>query len=145
MGRAAAPSFPALVLKPGIVVRAVVGNGLADALGRLVPDGTGLPARLRIAAPAALPANLIDNLPAVPVRQPPTAPPGPCAVLAVLLGVDTRPDLTYAGSPARLLWRRIVHQHSHGVDLRELTLLGAIAVPAAPAPGETRRRSLCSR
>ncbi|MFF3517517.1 arsenic transporter [Streptomyces sp. NPDC004393] len=129
--RAAAPSFLAFVLALGIVVRAVVDNGLSDALGRLIPGGTGLPALLGIAALAALLANVINNLPAVLVLLPLAAPSGPGAVLAVLLGVNIGPNLTYAGSLATLLWRRIVHQHSHGVDLREFTRLAAITVPTA--------------
>jgi arsenical pump membrane protein len=32
------------------------------------------------------------------------------------------------------LWRRIVQEHDHGVDLREFTRLGLIAVPAALVP-----------
>ncbi|WP_106967194.1 SLC13 family permease [Streptomyces sp. Tu 6176] len=132
--RAAAPAFLAFVLALGVVVRAVVDNGLADALGHLLPGGTGLLALLGTAALAAVLANLINNLPAVLVLLPLTAPAGPGAVLAVLLGVNIGPNLTYAGSLATLLWRRIVHQHDHGVDLREFTRLGALAVPAALVP-----------
>ncbi|AEY93357.1 membrane efflux protein [Streptomyces hygroscopicus subsp. jinggangensis 5008] len=131
--RAAAPAFLAFVLALGIVVRAVVDNGLADVLGRVMPGGTGLPALLGIAALAALLANLINNLPAVLVLLPLAAPAGPGAVLAVLLGVNIGPNLTYAGSLATLLWRRIVHQHEHDVDLREFTLLGLLAVPSSLA------------
>lgn len=79
-------------------------------------------------------ANLINNLPAVLVLLPLAAVSGPGAVLAVLLGVNIGPNLTYAGSLATLLWRRIVHQHEHGVDLKEFTRLGLIAVPAALVP-----------
>lgn len=132
--RATAPAFLAFVLALGIVVRAVVDNGLADALGRLLPDGSGLLALLGIAALAAVLANLINNLPAVLVLIPLAAGSGPGAVLAVLLGVNIGPNLTYAGSLATLLWRRIVHQHEHGVDLKEFTRLGLIAVPAALIP-----------
>ncbi|KUN30906.1 transporter [Streptomyces corchorusii] len=131
--RAAAPAFLAFVLALGIVVRAVVDNGLADVLGRVMPGGTGLPALLGIAALAALLANLINNLPAVLVLLPLAAPVGPGAVLAVLLGVNIGPNLTYAGSLATLLWRRIVHQHEHDVDLREFTRLGLLAVPSSLA------------
>ncbi|MFI1832810.1 SLC13 family permease [Streptomyces olivaceoviridis] len=131
--RAAAPAFLAFVLALGIVVRAVVDNGLADVLGRVMPGGTGLPALLGIAALAALLANLINNLPAVLVLLPLAAPAGPGAVLAVLLGVNIGPNLTYVGSLATLLWRRIVHQHEHDVDLREFTLLGLLAVPSSLA------------
>lgn len=132
--RAAAPAFLAFVLALGIVVRAVVDQGLGDVLGRVLPGGTGLPALLGVAALAAVLANLINNLPAVLVLLPLTAPAGPGAVLAVLLGVNLGPNLTYAGSLATLLWRRIVHQHEHGVDLREFTRLGALAVPSALLP-----------
>jgi arsenical pump membrane protein len=132
--RAAAPSFLAFVLALGIVVRAVVDNGLSDALGHLLPGGTGIAALLGIAALAAVLANLINNLPAVLVLLPLTAQSGPGAVLAVLLGVNIGPNLTYAGSLATLLWRRIVHQHEHGVDLREFTKLGLLAVPSALVP-----------
>ena len=132
--RAAAPSFLAFVLALGIVVRAVVDNGLSDALGQVLPGGTGIAALLGIAALAAVLANLINNLPAVLVLLPLTAQSGPGAVLAVLLGVNIGPNLTYAGSLATLLWRRIVHQHEHGVDLKEFTKLGLLAVPSALVP-----------
>ncbi|XUL94040.1 arsenic transporter [Streptomyces galilaeus] len=132
--RAAAPSFLAFVLALGIVVRAVVDNGLSDALGHVLPDATGIAALLGIAALAAVLANLINNLPAVLVLLPLTAQSGPGAVLAVLLGVNIGPNLTYAGSLATLLWRRIVHQHEHGVDLKEFTKLGLLAVPSALVP-----------
>ncbi len=123
--------FLAFVLSLGIVVRAVVDNGLADGLGRLVPDGTSLPALLGVAALAAVLANVINNLPAVLVLIPLTAPGGPGAVLAVLLGVNIGPNLTYAGSLATLLWRRILHAHDTDVVLKDFTRLGLITVPAA--------------
>lgn len=128
---AAGVPFLAFVLALGVVVRAVVDNGLADVLGRIVPGGTGPAALLGVAALAAVLANLINNLPAVLVLLPLTAPAGPGAVLAVLLGVNIGPNLTYAGSLATLLWRRIVHQHEHDVDLKEFTVLGLLTVPAA--------------
>jgi arsenical pump membrane protein len=129
--RGAAVPFLAFVLALGIVVRAVTGNGLAGALGHLIPGGTGLPALLGIAALAAVLANLINNLPAVLVLLPLTAPAGPGAVLAVLLGTNIGPNLTYAGSLATLLWRRIVREHDTDVDLGEFTRLGLLTVPAA--------------
>ncbi|MFD3501298.1 arsenic transporter [Streptomyces sp. NPDC058678] len=129
--RAAAPAFLAFVLALGVVVRAVVDNGLADALRHALPDGTGLLALLGIAALAAVLANLINNLPAVLVLLPLTASAGPGALLAVLLGVNIGPNLTYAGSLATLLWRRIAHEHGHEVELGEFTRLGLLATPAA--------------
>ena len=129
--RSAGLPFLAFVLALGVVVRAVVDNGLGDALGHALPDGTSLPALLGTAALAAVLANLINNLPAVLALTPIAAPSGPGAVLAVLIGVNIGPNLTYAGSLATLLWRRITHHHEHDVRLREFTVLGLLTVPAA--------------
>ena len=52
-------------------------------------------------------------------------------MLAVLLGVNIGPNLTYAGSLATLLWRRVLHEHDTDVDLAEFTRLGLLTVPAA--------------
>jgi arsenical pump membrane protein len=127
--RAADPLFLVFVLALAVVVRAVVDNGLTDGLSTVLPDGTGLAALLGIAALAAVAANVINNLPAVLVFVPLAAPAGPAALLAVLLGVNLGPNLTYAGSLATLLWRRVVHQHDVDVDLAEFTRLGLLAVP----------------
>jgi arsenical pump membrane protein len=129
--RAAGVPCLAFVLALGIVVRAVVDNGLAAALAHLIPAGTGLLALLAIAGLAAALANVINNLPAVLVLLPPAAAVGSGAVLAVLLGVNIGPNLTYAGSLATLLWRRIVHAHDEEVDLKLFTRLGLATVPAA--------------
>ncbi|MFE1251660.1 SLC13 family permease [Streptomyces sp. NPDC058735] len=132
--RSAAPAFLAFVLALGVVVRAVVDNGLAGALRRVLPDGSGLLTLLGVAAVAAVLANLINNLPAVLVLLPLSTGAGPGAVLAVLLGVNIGPNLTYAGSLATLLWRRIVQEHGQRVGLGEFTRLGLLAVPAALVP-----------
>ncbi len=129
--RSAAVPFLAFVLALGIVVRAVVDNGLASALGHLVPDGSSLPALLGTAALAAVLANVINNLPATLVLLPLAVPSGAGAVLAVLLGVNIGPNLTYAGSLATLLWRRIVREHDTDIGLGEFTRLGLLVVPAA--------------
>jgi arsenical pump membrane protein len=122
--------FLAFVLGLGIVVRAVTGNGLGGALRPLLPGGTSLPALLATAALAAAVANLINNLPAVLVLLPLAAPAGPGAILAVLLGVNIGPNLTYTGSLATLLWRRVLREHGSGPSLREFTKLGLLTVPA---------------
>ena len=129
--RAANVPFLFFVLALGVVVAAVTGNGLGRALGHLLPGGTTLPALLGTAALAAVLANVINNLPAVLVLLPLAAAAGPGAVLAVLLGVNIGPNLTYTGSLATLLWRRIVRAHDAGVDLGEFTRLGLLTVPAA--------------
>ena len=51
--------------------------------------------------------------------------------LATLIGVNIGPNLTYAGSLATLLWRRIVREHDTDTDLGEFTRLGLLTVPAA--------------
>ena len=123
--------FLFFVLGLGVVVRAVVDNGLAGALGHLLPGGVTLASLLGIAALSAVLANVINNLPAVLVLLPLAVPAGPGAVLAVLLGVNIGPNLTYAGSLATLLWRRIAGEHDTSVDLGEFTRLGLLTVPAA--------------
>lgn len=123
--------FGVFVLALGVVVAAVVQGGLGDAVGHLVPKGTSLLALLAWAGLAAVLANLVNNLPAVLVLLPFAATGGAGPVLAVLIGVNVGPNLTYVGSLATLLWRRIVHAHDHTPPLREFTLLGLLATPLA--------------
>lgn len=130
---AASPLFCVFVLALGVVVEAVVTGGPASGLGRLLPDGDSLPALLGIAAVAAVLANVVNNLPAVLALLPLAAPAGPAHVLAVLIGVNLGPNLTYVGSLATLLWRRILHRHDIEVDLARFTLLGLLTVPATVA------------
>jgi arsenical pump membrane protein len=130
LARAAAVPFLAFVVCLGIVVQAVIGNGLGAALGPVIPAGSSLPALLALAAVAAVLANLVNNLPAVLVMTPLALPAGPGAVLAVLLGVNIGPNLTYAGSLATLLWRRVLHERGAGPSLAEFTRLGLLTVPA---------------
>ncbi|MCS0636283.1 SLC13 family permease [Streptomyces sp. LP05-1] len=129
--RSAAVPFLAFVVALGIIVRAVVDHGLGTALAHVLPAGTSLPALLGTAAVAAVLANLINNLPAVLALLPLAAPSGPGALLAVLLGVNLGPNLTYTGSLATLLWRRVAHRHDHTVDLARFTRLGLATTPAA--------------
>ncbi|MFG2617071.1 SLC13 family permease [Streptomyces sp. NPDC048507] len=133
----AAPGFCLFVLALGIVVRAVVDHGLGDGLAHVLPQGGSLPALLAVAGVAALLANLINNLPAVLALLPVVAPAGPGPVLAVLIGVNIGPNLTYVGSLATLLWRRIVHEHEDRVSLGEFTRLGLLTTPAALAVAVT--------
>jgi arsenical pump membrane protein len=129
--RAASIPFLAFVLALGVVVRAVVDNGLADAMGHLVPTNGTLLALLGVAVVAAVLANLINNLPAVLVLLPLAVAGGTGTVLAVLIGVNIGPNLTYVGSLATLLWRRILRQHDTRSDLAEFTKLGLLTVPTS--------------
>ena len=74
-------------------------------------------------------ANAVNNLPAVLVMLPLVADAGPVAVLAVLIGVNIGPNLTYVGSLATLLWRRVVADHDHDAEVAEFTRLGLLTVP----------------
>ncbi|MZD09242.1 arsenic transporter [Streptomyces sp. SID5785] len=123
--------FCLFVLALGIVVKAVVDQGLGDGIARVLPDGSALTTLLAIAGVAALLANLINNLPAVLALLPVVAPAGPGPVLAALIGVNLGPNLTYIGSLATLLWRRIVHAHGTDPELGEFTRLGLLTVPAS--------------
>jgi arsenical pump membrane protein len=127
---AAAPLFCLFVLALGVVVTAVVDHGLGAALARLLPQTTDLPSLLTVATIAAVLANLINNLPAVLALLPLVAPAGPGPVLAALLGVNLGPNLTYVGSLATLLWRRILREHDTDAELVEFTRVGVVTVPA---------------
>lgn len=127
--------FLAFVLSLGVVVTAVVNGGLGAAIGMIVPSGHDLLALLLWAGLAALLANVVNNLPAVLVLLPFAAESGPGAVLAVLIGVNVGPNLTYVGSLATLLWRRIVQAHDHETPIQEFTLLGLLATPIAIVVG----------
>ncbi|WP_229860997.1 arsenic transporter [Streptomyces xanthochromogenes] len=129
VGSAGIP-FCLFVLGLGIVVKAVVDNGLGTAISHLLPDGDSLPALLAVVAVAAVLSNLINNLPAVLALLPVAASGGPGPVLAVLIGVNLGPNLTYVGSLATLLWRRILHEHDDAPELGQFTRLGLLTVPA---------------
>ncbi|MFD7508721.1 SLC13 family permease [Streptomyces sp. NPDC059853] len=130
--RAANVPFLLFVLALGVVVAAVVDHGLGDAVARLLPDGSSLAALLAVAAVAALLANLINNLPAILVILPVLAAHGgPGPVLAALIGVNLGPNLTYVGSLATLLWRRVLHAHGTDPGLGHFTRLGLLTVPAS--------------
>ncbi|MGB3665276.1 ArsB/NhaD family transporter [Mycobacterium novum] len=127
--RAANAGLLVFVLALGVVVRAVVDNGLGDRMSALLPAGSGLAALLGVAAVAAVLANLVNNLPATLVLAPLVAPAGPVAVLAVLIGVNIGPNLTYAGSLSNLLWRRVLRRYGVPAGVGEYTRLGLCTVP----------------
>jgi len=120
--------FCVFVLALAVVVKAVMVNGLDAAARDLLPSGTGLATLLGIAVVAALLSNVVNNLPAVLVLLPLVG--GPAAVLAVLIGVNIGPNLTYVGSLANLLWRKVLHQQGEQTSVREFTWLGVLTVPA---------------
>jgi arsenical pump membrane protein len=128
---AAEPAFLVFVLGLGVVVSAASRHGLSSAVDSILPHGTALPALLLVAVVSAAVANLLNNLPATLIIVPVVAASGPGAVLAMLVGVNVGPNLTYVGSLATLLWRRIVHAHDQETDMGEFTRLGLLTVPPA--------------
>jgi len=128
IGRSLNLPFLIFVLALGVVVKAVMVNGLDDGARSLLPSGTGLLGLIGIAVVAAVLSNVVNNLPAVLVLLPLVS--GPASVLAVLIGVNIGPNLTYTGSLANLLWRRVLHQRGEPTSVREFTWLGLLTVPA---------------
>lgn len=127
--RAAAPLFCVFVLALGVVVAAVSTHGLGRLLKVLLPATPTLPGLLAAAGLAALLANVVNNLPATLLLLGALGPGAhPAIVLAVLLGVNVGPNLTYTGSLATLLWRRALTGEM-APRLREFVQLGALTVP----------------
>ncbi|MBV9319409.1 MAG: arsenic transporter [Mycobacterium sp.] len=131
IARAVNVPFLVFVLALGVVVQAVMRNGLATGMSAVVPAGSGLLALLGIAAIAAVLANIVNNLPATLVLLPLTAASGPAAILAVLIGVNIGPNLTYVGSLSNLLWRRVLRRYDVPASIGEYTRLGLCTVPTA--------------
>ena len=131
LARAAEPGFLIFVLGLGVIVQAASINGLDDVVRAVLPTGASLGDLLAIAALSAIFANLVNNLPATLMLVPVTAAAGAGPALATLIGVNVGPNLTYVGSLATLLWRRVLHTEDADVELSEFLRLGALTVPAA--------------
>jgi arsenical pump membrane protein len=130
---ATSPLFLVFVVALGVIVKGVLDNGLDRALGDVLPDGSSLAALLAVAVLSAALANVINNLPAVLALLPIVAAGGAGPVLAVLIGVNIGPNLTYVGSLATLLWRRVLREHDAEPGLGRFTRLGLLTVPASLA------------
>ncbi|MCW2531827.1 MAG: arsB [Blastococcus sp.] len=125
--------FALFVLALAVVVLAVLRNGVESFLQSVLPDGDTLLPLLAVAAISAVLANLLNNLPATLALLPVAVVGGAAPVLAMLIGVNVGPNLTYVGSLANLLWRRVLGreaptsaQHSAvGLATVPLTLLAS--------------------
>lgn len=131
LARAVALPFLAFVAALGIVAAAVSEAGLGQLVALLVPDNRSLWSLLAVAVGAAVLANLVNNPPAILLLLPAAAAAGPGMVLATLLGVNIGPNLTYVGSLATLLWRRLLHERDAEPAVGEFLRLGAVTVPSA--------------
>jgi arsenical pump membrane protein len=133
LARAVAVPFLLFVAALGVVVRAVSEGGLGQLVEQLVPGGGQLWSLLAVAVVAGLLANLVNNLPAILLLLPAAVAAGPGTVLAALIGVNVGPNLTYVGSLATLLWRRVLHEHDAEPAVGEFLRLGALTVPTGLA------------
>ena len=128
IARAADVPFLVFVLCLGVVVKGLMLHGLESVMRNVLPDGNTLLALLGVAAVAAVLSNVVNNLPAVLVLLPLVSASGPAAVLAMLLGVNIGPNLTYVGSLANLLWRSVVRRDIPA-GFREFSRIGLITTP----------------
>ncbi|GAA4690774.1 SLC13 family permease [Phytohabitans rumicis] len=126
--------FAAFVFALGVVVLAVRAGPVGDLVDRLVPGHASLLGLLAAASLAAVLANVVNNLPATLMLVPLVAH-SPGLLLAVLLGVNIGPNLTYVGSLATLLWRQVLHTRDHPPGTGEFLRLGAVTVPACLLAG----------
>jgi arsenical pump membrane protein len=129
--RAVEPGFLVFVLGLGVIVASAAHDGLASGVRDMIPAGDSFVELLGVAAVSAVLANLVNNLPATLILIPVTfAAGGHGALLAMLLGVNIGPNLTYVGSLATLLWRRVLHAEGVEVSLARFARVGALTVPA---------------
>lgn len=127
--------FIAFVIGLTIVVQAVVSGGLGQWIDGRLPSGDGLTSLLILALVAAVLANVVNNLPALLILLPFVEGTGALAILAVLIGVNVGPNLSYTGSLATLLWRRVAQDHGVQPSLARFTALGLATVPAGIVAG----------
>ena len=109
-------------------------HGLGRAVDALVPHHASLLGLLGAAVLAAVLANLLNNLPAVLVLLP-AVEWSHGLLLAVLIGVNVGPNLTYVGSLATLLWRQILRTTDAAPATGEFVRLGALTVPLGLVAG----------
>ncbi|WP_019874324.1 SLC13 family permease [Sporichthya polymorpha] len=125
------PGFLLFVAALAVVVRTATDEGLGDVVDGLVDQPDTLAGLLVIAAVGAVAANLLNNLPATLLLLPFVAPSGSGPVLALLLGVNIGPNLTYVGSLASMLWLRVARAEGEHPKLADFTRHGLVTVPVA--------------
>lgn len=123
-------AFALFVLGLAVIVRGVQEHGLGDLLSAILPEGTGLLALLAVAGIAAVLANVVNNLPATLALLPAAVLVGTPAILAVLIGVNVGSNLSYFGSLANLIWRRVLAPSGSAPSAANFTRIGLLSVPA---------------
>ena len=121
--------FALFIFGLAVLVRGVAESGLSDLLSAILPTGDSLGALLAVAGVAAVLANLVNNLPATLALLPVVTLIGTPAILAVLIGVNVGANLTYVGSLANLLWRRVLAPSGDAPSATSFTAIGLLTVP----------------
>lgn len=122
--------FCAFVLALGVVVAGVAAGPIGDWIAARLPGEAGLGGMLLMAAIAAVAANLLNNLPATLLLLSALGPDAPTGlVLALLIGVNLGPNLSYVGSLATMLWRRVAADGGCRPELGTFTRLGLATTP----------------
>ncbi|MGB6182697.1 MAG: SLC13 family permease [Rhodococcus sp. (in: high G+C Gram-positive bacteria)] len=125
--------FAVFVFALGVVVAGLASGPVGDAATRLLPTSSTLLSLLAVAGVAAVAANVVNNLPATllllaALTTTTGAAPVP-ALLAMLIGVNLGPNLTYVGSLAIMLWRRVARARGETPHLRTFTVAGLVTTP----------------
>lgn len=122
--------FCGFVFLLGIVVLGVTTGPIGDWLAQILPSDTSFASLLAAAAIAAVASNIVNNLPATLLLLAAFGADAPPALLlAMVIGVNLGPNLTYVGSLAIMLWRRVASANDEPADLRTFTVLGVITTP----------------
>lgn len=125
--------FCVFVFALGVVVAGLAQGPVGDAVADILPTSSTLLALLAVAGIAAVASNILNNLPATllllaALTSVPGAVPVP-ALLAMLIGVNLGPNLTYVGSLAIMLWRRVARAENEPPSLRTFTIVGMVTTP----------------
>lgn len=132
----ASPLFCLFVFALGVIVAGVTSHGLGRLLASLLPSAPDFFSLLTMAVMAAVLANVVNNLPATLVILGAAGPHmHPGLVLAMLIGVNVGPNLTYVGSLATLLWRRVLVRRGVIPELGDFVRLGVLTVPLGLVAG----------
>ena len=123
--------FAVFVLCLGLVVAGLGHGWFGDLVAHLVPARSDLAGLLLVALAGTVVANVVNNLPATLLLLPLVAPLGTTALLALLVGVNVGSSMTWTGSLANLLWRRVLTAHGRPVPTARFHLTALAAAPLA--------------
>lgn len=117
-------SFLIIVLALSVVVASLSDNGLRQLLSPIFHQPTTLESLLVVAFASAIASNVMNNLPAAMLLIPMAASINVVMAMAVLIGVNLGPNLSYIGSLANILWRRILQKTGNKPELLQFTWIG---------------------